>query len=124
MKALTKQQVFTYICLFMLLVIRIPVADIVSNFLQLFHAPALPIVWAIGIKLIQDWTHNLYFSWSFIIVGIVIIVNRNDLQSLNVDGAFTAIFAVSSLTYWKYYRWPSGWIALLIPFVMYIFYKR
>jgi len=125
MKTWTKQQVFTYICLFVLLAGRLLVADIISNFLQLFHAPAPPESWAVGIRLIQAWiSYTLFFNWSFILVGIVIIVNRNDLQSLNIDGAFTAIFAASSLTYWTYYRWPSGWIALLIPFAMYIFYKR
>jgi len=123
-KAWTKQQVFTYICLFVLLASGMLVADIVSNFMQLFHTPALPESWASEIKLIQDWTYTLFFHWSFILVEIVIIVNRNDLQSLNIDEAFMAMFVAGSLTYWMYYRWPSGWIALLILVPIYILYKK
>ena len=98
--------------------------DIVSNFLQLLNMPALPASWVLGIRSTQDWTYALFYHWSFILLGIVIIINRSDLQSLNIDVAFTAIFAAASLSYWKYYRWPSGWIALLIPIVIYIFYMR
>jgi hypothetical protein len=124
MKTLTKQQAFTYVCLFALLASRILVADITLNFLQLFHAPALPESWSLGIRSVQDWTYTLFFNWSFILIGILIIVNRNDLQSLNIDGPFAAIFAAGSLTYWAYYRWPSGWIALLMLVPMYILNKK
>ncbi len=123
MKTWTKLQIFTYMALFVLLTIRILVADPIYNFGQFFGISFSPSGLE-NLKVIRDLANYLFFGWSFILVGIVIIVNRSDLQSLNIDQAFLMIFGAGSLTYWTYYRWPSGWIALLIPFVLYILYKK
>jgi len=123
MKTWTKLQIFTSIALFVLMAIRILAADPISNLGQFFGISISP-SWVENLKVIRDLTNYLLFGWSFILVGIVIMVNRSDLQSLNIDPGFVAIFGAGSLTYWTYYRWPSGWIALLIPFAMYILYKK
>lgn len=123
MKTWANRQFFTYATLFVLLSIRVLVADPVSNLAQVFGI-SVPLFWVEILRTIQNLTYYLHFGWSFILVGLIIIINRYDLQSLNIDQAFVAIFIAGSLTYWQYYRWPSGWIALLIPVVIFLLHKK
>lgn len=124
MKTWTGRQILTYNSLFILLVGRIFAEGFVTNFLLLLNAPILSPSWVFEIGLVQDWVYNLFLNWSFVLVAIIIIVNRGDLKGMNIDWAFMTLFIVGSLVYWVYYRWTSGWIVLLVPFVIYILYKK
>src|SRR5688500_9118112 len=117
MRASTKQQIFAYVTLFILLAIRTPIADLTSNFLQLFHISILP-SWMDGLRLINYWTFYLWERWSFVFVGIIIVVNRLDLRSLNIDEYFIGIFVGSGVIYCAYFFWPSGLAAALIAIIL------
>ena len=85
MRKWTKQQTFTYLALFVLLVVRFPIGDFASNLTRILNIADLT-SWVENLKATQDWTQ--YYLWgrfSFVLVGIVIIVNRGDLKSLNID---------------------------------------
>lgn len=123
MKTWTKLQIFTYIALFVLLAIRIPIADLVSSLEQLFGTSTHPI-WGENLALIQDVTGYLYERWTFVLVGIVVILNQSDLKSLNIDEHFIVILLCNGIAYCLYYFWPSGWIAALISIYLFILSYR
>lgn len=119
-QGLTKLQIFNYITLFLLLVIRFPIADFVSNFARLFGLPNPPF-WMESLWLIQDRTFYLYERWSFIFVGIIVILNQSNLKSLNIDWNFLEIFVISGVAYTIYFFWPSGWAAALISIYLFVY---
>jgi hypothetical protein len=124
MRKWTKQQIFTYVALFVLLAVRFPIGDFASNLTRISNIADLA-SWVENLKATQDWTQ--YYLWgrfSFVLVGIVIIVNRGDLKSLNIDKYFIGIFICNGLLYCSYYFLPSGWIAGLISIYMVIMLIR
>jgi len=56
---LDKEQIFAYITLFVLLAIRIPIADLVSNLAQLFGVSTFAARMD-NLVLIQNWTHYFF----------------------------------------------------------------
>ncbi len=124
MKSLSKQEIFTYIALFVLLVIGIPFTDIISNFAHLLNSPILPSSMEY-LGSIRDWEKSLYQNYSFILVGIVIILNRNNLKKLNVDFLFMIMFFWGGVYYCRFYFWPTGWmVALLLVFMIILSVKK
>jgi len=124
MKTWTKRQIFTYIALFLLLAVRFPVADFVANFARLFGAAA-PSSWLLGLGLVEDSTYYLWDNWSFVLVGLVIIANRSDLYSLNVDAYFVIIFFCSGLAYFRFsFLEPSGWAVALVSVSIILLFRR
>jgi membrane protease YdiL (CAAX protease family) len=123
MKTWANRSFLTDTILFILVASSILATNSLSNLAQFLGISVSPF-WMEIIKPIHNLTNYLYFSWSFILVGLVIIINRDDLQRLNIDQAFVVLFAAGSIAYWRYYRWPSGWIALLVPVAIYILYKK
>jgi len=123
MKTWTKQQVIVYIALLVLLAIRTPIAALISNFARLFGASTYPL-WVESLRLIESWTYYLFERWSFVLVGIILIINRRVLKSLNIDEYFIAIFASSGVAFCFYYFWPLGWAAPLISIYLFILFKK
>jgi membrane protease YdiL (CAAX protease family) len=119
----TKRDFLIYAALFILLAVRMPVADLFFNFEQLFNTSVLS-MWDENLRLIQNWTYYLYERWSFVLVGIVILINRIDLKSLNIDEYFLYIFWCSGVIYCIYFFWPLGWAAALISIYLFIFYYK
>jgi hypothetical protein len=123
MKYFTQRQLLTHIVFLVLLALRIPVADLVSNFLQLFHISILP-SWMEGLRLIQQWTFYFWENGSFVFVGAIIVVNRFDLKSLNIDKYFIAIFVISGAIYSIYFWRSTGWAAALMAIILLILSTR
>ncbi len=123
MESFTKQRLLTYVALLVFLAIRIPVADLLLNPLQLFHVSMLP-AWTEGLRSIQHWTYYLWENGSFVFVGIIIFLNRFDLRSLNVDRCFVAIFVIGAAIYCRYFFWPTGWIAAFTAILLLILAVR
>ena len=98
MKELTKKQIFNSFVLFVFLLVMTPVPDLLSNFGQLLSLPA-PQSWIENMGLFHDNISPFYRGWSFLLVGIVIFVNRGDFKSLNIDSAFMVIFLLSGVIY-------------------------
>lgn len=124
MKPLTSRQLFTYMALFLLLFGRIFAEDIVANIPPTFNTLVVPPSWVLEVKSAQNWIYHLFFNWSFLLVAIVIIINRSDLDRMNIDEAFVALLIAGGVIYWAYYRWPSGWVVLLVPFALYILHRK
>ena len=118
-KSPSRLNIFTSVALFLLLVVRFPVADFISNFAQLFGTSAHATLIA-SFRQIQDWTFYFFERWSFIFIGIIVILNRGNLRSLNIDWYFLAVFMISGVAYAIYYFWPSGWAAALISIYLFI----
>src|SRR6185436_21168208 len=112
-QSLDKQQITLSITLFVLLAIRFPIAEFVSNFAQLLGVSTHPVLIE-NLRLIQSWTYHLYERWSFVPVGLIIVLNQSKLKNLNIDLYFLAIFMISGIAYTIYYFWPLGWVA---PFI-------
>ena len=123
MKSLSKQEIFTYIALFVLLVIGIPFTDIISNFVPLINSPIHP-AWSQYLGSIRDWEKTFYQNYSFILVGIVIILNRSNLKKLNIDFLFMVMFFWGSVYYCRFYFWPTGWVVALLLLFMIILYTK
>lgn len=74
---------------------------------------------------LQLQTDYLWFSWSFIFIGTVAIINRNDLRGLNIDKTFIAIYLLGSLSYWMYEnRFPYGWLGVFLAIVMCVLFRK
>lgn len=116
---MAKRQAFTCIAFFVLLTVRILVADPISNLERALGISNPPAV-AEFLITIRDVNSYLLIRWCYFLVGIVIIVNRDELQSLNIDGGFVFLFVLCGLSYWSYFPWPTGWITLLVPVVLFI----
>jgi membrane protease YdiL (CAAX protease family) len=123
MKTYTKRQIATYIILLLLLIIRISNGEILLNFAYLLHI-SFPPTWAASLVAVHDCAYYLWTYWSFVAVGIVIVVNRDNLKDVNVDVYFLVIFICCGLAYSRYYFLPSGWLAVVISVAMAILYIR
>jgi hypothetical protein len=113
MKKWTKQKIFTYGALFFLLVVRCPIGDFASNLSRFLNIPVFS-SWLDTLRAIQNSTFYLWKSFSFILVGIVILVNRNDLKKININRIFLYLFAINGILFCRYYFWPAGWMGIVI----------
>ena len=120
---MTKRKIFTLVALFVLLAVRILVVDPVSNLEQLFSI-SNPLFLEELLRVIRDLNSYLLISWSYLLIGIVLVVNRSDLHSLNVDGGLVFLYILCGLSYFKYFPWPSGWLVLLLSAAIFILYKK
>lgn len=120
---MAKRQVFTCIAFLVLLAVRILVVDPVSNIEQAIGISNPPFITEFLIT-IRDAASYLLISWCFLLVGIIVIVNRGELQSLNIDGSFIILFVFCSLSYLYYFPWPTGWITLLVPIILFILSRK
>ena len=123
MKPWTKSQVFTSLACIVLLVITIPIIDINSIIALHSKGYILP-AWIESFRLINGWFYYLYQRCLFLLIAIVILINRSDLKSLNIDKYFIRLFAYSGLAYCWMYFWPLGWAAGLISVFMLILYLK
>jgi len=123
MKTWTKQDVFSIVALFVLLSIRLPIADMVSNLGRLIHVPSI-LYWAENLRFVQDTTYYLYRRWAFLLVEIVIIANWNVLEHLNVDKFFLIIIVCSGLAYCRFFFWPTGWATALLSISILILFQK
>jgi membrane protease YdiL (CAAX protease family) len=123
MKAWMNSQIFTYIALFVLLAIRIPIADLVSNFIQLLNMSAPPF-YLESLRLIQDNTHSFYERWAFALIGIILIINRDRMININIDEVFITLFLVVSFVYCRYFFWPSGLLVASVSISMFLLYGK
>ena len=124
MRKWTKRQVFTYTALLILLAVRFPIGDFVSNLSQLINVTALS-SWIDALRSVQNWTFYLWERFSFVLVGIVILVNRSDLKKINIDRSFLALFVISGILFCGYSFWPLGWMGVLISgYIVYLVSKN
>lgn len=109
MRSWTKRDYFTYLVLFVLLFVRFPIADFVLFLEQLFN-PSTFSIKIENLRLLQDQTLYLFDNYSFILVMVVIIVNRNRLKDLNIDKFFIPILLIGGMSY----RWASSGLWLVV----------
>jgi hypothetical protein len=119
-----KTKIFTYLAFFVLLAVRFPIGDFASNLSRLFNTTAFS-SWMDNLRSIQNWTFYPWDRFSFVLVGIVILANRNDLKKIKIDKIFLVMFACSGLLFCRYYFWPLGWMGGLISgYIIYILLKN
>lgn len=107
MQSWTKRDYFTYLVLFILLFVRFPIADFVL-FLQQFSRPFLLPINFENLRLLQNHSLQFLYGYSLIVVAIVIIANRNNLNRLNIDKSFLWVFTWGCLAY----NWGSWQLRL------------
>jgi len=105
MQSWTRRKIFTYLVLFVLLTIRMPLADLVS-FLNYFFQPPIITAKIENLRLLQNQSSYLFEGYSLILISIVIIVNRSNLKRLNIDKYFVLIFLCGGLAF----DWDRSWI--------------
>jgi len=104
MQSWTKRDYFTYLALFVLLFVRFPIADFVLFLEQLFK----PFVFSVNLeslRLLQSQSVQFLYGYSFILVAMVIVVNKDNLSRLNIDKRFVLIFLCGGLAY----NWDANW---------------
>ncbi len=116
------QKSFSYLIFFILLIIRILVVDPINNighFLGLFNFSDEGFF-----KILQNVSSYLLISWSYFLVGLVIVGNRKNLEELNIDRGLIFLFILCGLSYWKYFPIPTGWMVLIISVFIIMLYKK
>jgi membrane protease YdiL (CAAX protease family) len=113
----------TLLMFLILFAIRIPIADIVVNFLQLFHLPVLPLI-ADNLNAMQNFTYYLWDRWSFLLATMLIVMNRSRLNAANIDRSFMIVFLIGVGIYCLNFLVPSGWIILSLLILLYVLYKK
>ena len=98
MQSWAKRDFFTYSILFVLLFIRFPIADFVL-FLEQFFKPFVLSANLDNLRSLQDQSNHFLYNYSFILVLVVIVVNRNNLKELNIDKIFILILLSGRLSY-------------------------
>ncbi|NOT06275.1 MAG: hypothetical protein HOP27_16910 [Anaerolineales bacterium] len=93
-----KRDYFTYLVLFMLLFVRFPIADFVLFLQQLFKPFLLPVNLE-NLRLLQNHSTQFLHGYSLILVAIVIITNRNNLDRLNIDKSSLWLFICGCLIF-------------------------
>jgi len=123
MQSWTKRDFFTYLSLFVLLFIRFPFAEFASLVEKIVN-PSILLVNIENLRLLEDQTYYLYDNYSFILVLVVIIVNRSNLKELNIDKIFIPILLSGGMSY----HWTSSglWLVVidLLIFSIAILYVR
>jgi membrane protease YdiL (CAAX protease family) len=120
----TKRQIFTSVALLVLLVFRLPLTDLLSSVVRVLGAHSAP-AWLVGFGLVEDWTYSFWYRWSLPLAGLVLIANRSDLQSLNVDLYFVTIFILSGLVSFRFSALePWGWASAIISIAIFLLYRK
>lgn len=117
MQSWTKRDFFTYLVLFVLLVTRFPIADFILFLGKLFRPFVISANFN-NFRSLQNQSLQFFYDYSFILVAIVIIVNRNNLNRLNIDKIFIPIFLTGGLSY----KWEPNWGLWLVAIDLLIFY--
>jgi membrane protease YdiL (CAAX protease family) len=120
MKTLTKSQVITYIIFFMLLISRISLSIInfiASTFSNTGAVPA----WSNWLNAIGPWINVFYTFGAFPLIAIVILLNQDDLQSLNIDKFFIFIFICSGFATSAEYILGLGCLTGILPLLFSIY---
>jgi membrane protease YdiL (CAAX protease family) len=110
---MNKSKIFNRLALFILLIAGFPYGDFALNIFRLFNATAFS-SWANVLRSIQNSTSYVWENFSFVLVGVVILANRDNLIRLKIDKVFLTLFIASGILYCRYYFWPLGWAALLV----------
>jgi hypothetical protein len=123
MRSWTKRDLFTYLILFVLLFTRIAIADLALFFGQVLNLPISSAIMA-SLRVLQDKSLYFYSGYSFILIAIVIFVNRSDLKKLNINKSFIIFFVCGGLAFSSSlaYDFKPGWqlslaTALILLFV-------
>jgi hypothetical protein len=124
MKTYTNQQTITYTILFVLLFTRFPVADFMLFLEKLLYPSAFSID-AESLRLLQNQSILFFYRYSFILVAMVIFVNKDNLEKLNIDQSFVLIFLYGGLAYnwnlaWHYSNWQLGLATVIMPLFIFI----
>lgn len=123
MKDWTYQKVFTFCALLVLLFIRFPFGDFAFAVSRLFRWTYLSSQ-VDALRLFQNWMMYPWEKTSFLLVGIVVFINRGELEKINVDKQFLALLAVGGALFcWNYFL-PIGWVGIIISgCIVYFMYK-
>ncbi len=98
MQSWIKRDYFTYLVLFVLLFVRFPIADFALFLQQLFKPFVFPIDFD-NLRLFQNQSLQFLHGYSLILVAIVIITNRNNLDRLNIDKSSLWLFMCGCLVF-------------------------
>src|SRR3990170_3037711 len=99
---MSKSKILMYLSLFTLLIVRFPVGDFALNYSRLFNMNISP-TWMEFFRSIQNSTYYFWERYSFVLIGIIILVTRNNLSKLNIDRGFLILFVVGGALFcWHY----------------------
>lgn len=96
MQSSTKRDFFTHLFLFVLLFVRFPIADFALSLVQLSKSLVF-FTNLESLRLLQNQSLQFFYGYSFILIAIVIVVNRNNLNRLNIDKSFMLVFLCGGL---------------------------
>jgi hypothetical protein len=99
------------------------IPDLAPKIGQFFSIPVSQI-WLDNLRLFNNSVFSLYTNWSFLLMGIVIFVNRGNLKSLNIDDGFWDLYVVGGLFYIFYHLWPSGWLVALLMVLVFTYFRK
>lgn len=105
--------IVTNLSLFLLLLMRIRLELLYAILVKFYNTTAHP-SWVDSIRQLNDGGNNFDINYAFFLVGILILINRGDLKSLNIDRLFIFIFSYAGFLYCKYYFFPLGWATGLL----------
>lgn len=119
MQSWAKRDFFTYFALLVFLVIRIPFADLASLLNRVFK---LPFTSALIERFESLQNQSVYFfnGYSLILISIVIVANRTNLERLNIDKGFILILLCGGLAYSWDPSWQLGLATALGSFSLFI----
>jgi len=125
MKTFTKQQIITYFVLFILLTDRISVDVLQFLYLAFVKMGTVP-AWFDAAKAIFPAMNAFYTFGAFGLIAIAIIMNKDDVQSLNIDKFYIFIFLYSGLVIFLEHVRGLGWLTgtALFLFSLYLFLKN
>src|SRR6185503_19400437 len=120
MKTLTNQQAITCLLLFILLACRISVDILEFMYLIFLKMNVFP-AWFDMIKVVFPIVNTFYNLGAFGLIAIAILLNKDDIQSLNIDKFFILVFLYSGLaTFWEHIL-DLGWLIGVAWFYFFIY---
>jgi membrane protease YdiL (CAAX protease family) len=114
----------TYLTLLVLLAVRFPIGNFASNLSRLFNTAVFS-SWMDPLMSMQNITYYIWERYSFVIAGVAICINLDNLKKINIDRFFLVLFAANGIIFCRYYFWPAGWMGLLIfGYIAYMLLKN
>lgn len=121
---MNKTKIITFFILLALLTVRFLAGDFVS-ILNHFPDTAVPSSWIGTLETTRNIAYYLWDRCSFVITGVVVLLYRDNLRTINIDRVFLVLLIVGGILFGRSYFFPVGWMGLLISgYIMYVLIKN
>lgn len=109
-----------------LLIYTLLAAGSLAIFLNIFidYLP-ISLAWRDTLPAIQDTLVYLWDRFSFVLVSVVILANRNNPSKMNIDQNYLMLYVASGIVFGAKYFWPTGWLGLVcVGLIAYMLIKN